>query len=239
MRHIYSFVLVALTLCAIIYGCYVHGGVNDKKVNADYEFGADVQKISIEAALMDVEIEEGSAPSITYYGAERLKPTVTYDKGSKTLTIKQPDTKIKNTKFDSQSNKMTIVLPKDIKLDDFSLNLACGEVTLQKLDSKKVHINDNLGSFEAQSLVSEDIDIDAALGNVKIYSCDAKSIDIDASLGDVEIDMVKDLKNYSISANASLGAVKIGKNTSSSSYVQTGTEGTIMVNCSLGDVEIK
>ena len=51
--------------------------------------------------------------------------------------------------------------------------------------------------------------------------------------------MVKDLENYSISANASLGAVKIGKNTSSSSYVQTGTEGTIMVNCSLGDVEIK
>ncbi|MCR4757075.1 MAG: DUF4097 domain-containing protein [Butyrivibrio sp.] len=238
MRHIYSFVLVVLSIAAIAYGYHVHMGGTDKKIDVDYEYGADVQKINIEAALMDIEIEEGT-PSITYHGSERLKPTVTYDKGSKTLTIKQPDTKIKNTKFDSQSNEMTIVLPKDIKLDEFSLNLACGEVNLQKLEAGRVHINDNLGSFEAQSLVSEDIDIDAALGNVKIYSCDAKSIDIDASLGDVEIDMVKDLENYSISANASLGAVKIGKNTSSSSYAQTGNAGTIMVNCSLGDVKIK
>ncbi|SDA61193.1 Putative adhesin [Butyrivibrio sp. INlla18] len=238
MKHVYSLVLVVLTLAAIAYGYHVHMGGNDKKVDADYEYGADVQKINIEAALMDVEIEEGSEPSITYHGSERLKPTVTYDKGSKILTIKQPNTKVKNAKY-NQNNEMTIVLPKDIKLDDFSLNLACGEVTLQKLDAKKIHINDNLGNFEAQRLVSEDIDIDAALGNVKIYSCDAKSVDIDASLGDVEIDMEKDLDKYSISANASLGSMKIGKNSSSSSYVQTGTEGTIMVNCSLGDVEIK
>ena len=63
-------------------------------------------------------------------------------------------------------------------------------------------------------------------------------MDIDADLGNVDLETIKKVSDYSIEINTDLGKNQIDGKSVSSEYESKGTEGTIKIDCSLGNVNI-
>ncbi len=239
MRKVYSLILVIITVAAVFIGIHIHlGGNKGKVVESEFEYAGDVKSVEIEAAFCDVVIKEGGDTKVTYKGYENLVPDCTYDANSKTLKIKQGENngKYENVKAEST---LTIVFPEGVTLADCDIDLACGNIIFDELRADDVSIEANMGNFEVKNITATSLDITAGMGNVEIGSCNATEVDVEASLGNVTIGMENDINDYSITADAALGRIKIGGKNYKSSYKQTGSLGTMIIDCSLGDVVIE
>lgn len=238
MGKFFSTILGIITVAAIIIGCYIHfGGGSNEKATLNESYGANVVKIDIDAALMDIEFKEGTEFSVSYEGYKDLMPELIYSSDKKVLHIDQKDSKYKHHEY-KDTNKMVIEMPKDCMLEQLELELALGNVTIDKISSEKIKIDASLGEVKMGKVVSADIDIEASLGDVKITSCDTKDLDIDAALGNVEVKMEGNLDDYAINADSAVGKIKIGNESHKKSFEKSGTAGKIEINCSLGNVDI-
>ena len=236
MKKFLSFILTVATIAAICYGVYTYilpqGGSKDYKE----EFGSNVENIVIGASLLQIKVKDGDSFAVEYEGAENLCPACTYDESSKTLRITQPEYKPKKQKI-SDDNKLTLYIPEGAKLTSLDLTDNVGDVSLGDLSSDTIKLMIDLGSVKANKLTTGKLSVEANLGDVDIEECNCNDIDIVANMGNVEIGIADDLKDYSISASASLGEVKIGSEKYKKNYVQTGSAGSIKIDCNLGNVE--
>lgn len=250
MRRLYSFILGIITVAAIIIGIRIHfgwdfgwfnfgryGKASDKTIEMTYEFGSDIKILKLESSLMDVKIKEGNNPLVEYEGMESIKPICEYNESSKTLTIKQPDIKVRNAKS-SSDNELVITLPENAMLDLFDLQQSCGDVSIDDIRAERIEIENNLGEVRAKEVAATTLDITDNLGNVEIKECTAGDVTVEASLGNVDVELNDNIVDYSITANASLGNITIDGKKYNGSFTQSGSKGTIKVDASLGDVEI-
>lgn len=237
MKNAITLVLVVVTVAAVFYGIKVHLYDEGETINEDYDVSGEMKELDIEAAMLDVRIEEGDEYKASFKGDKRLRPSVDYDKSSGKLTIRQEkDIKNANIKADS---RLTIEIPEDNKMDSFKIDLAMGNLKVDKIVAANITINDNMGNVEIKKSSSDSIIIEANMGEVDINKCDARNLDIKAAMGNVEIKLDGNLKEYAIDASTSLGNVSIGGDKVSGTYTQSGDKGLIKVDCNLGDVDIR
>ncbi len=238
MKNLLSFVLIIVTIAAVCYGVYKYLLPQDNKTEYQQDFGTLAENITISASLLNLEVKEGDSFAVEYEGSEKLCPECTYDKNSKTLSLIQPEYKPKKRQI-SDENELTVYIPKNAEINVFKLVNAIGDTDLGNLKAKEVKLVIDLGSVKSEKIETGKLRIEANLGDVKIDECSCNDIDIVANLGNVEIGVDGNIKNYSIGASASLGDIQIGSDKYSNNYVQTGSEGSIKINCSLGNVKIK
>ena len=210
----------------------------DNKTEYQQDFGTSAENITISASLLNLEVKEGDSFAVEYEGSEKLCPECTYDENSKTFSIIQPEYKPKKRQI-SDENELTVYIPRNAEINVFKLVNAIGDTDLGHLKAKEVKLVIDLGSVKSEKIETGKLRVEANLGDVKIDECSCKDIDIVANLGNVEIGVDGDIKNYSIGASASLGDIEIGSDKYSNNYVQTGSEGSIKIKCSLGNVKIK
>lgn len=237
MKKIIMLILVIVTIAVVYYGIKTHLYTEGEIINDDFEVKGDINNLDIEAAMMDVRIEEGDEIKVQYKGDERLRPTWKYDETSGTLTIKQPKN-IKMGNFNKES-RLTIELPKEHQMDSFKVTLDMGNLKIEELLAKEITINDNMGNVEVEKTSSDQVTVEANMGNVVIRKCASTDVEVKAAMGDVEIKLEDEIKDYTIDAKASLGNLTIGNKNHTGSYSQAGTKGNIKVDCSLGNVEIR
>ena len=238
MKNLLSLVLVIVTIAAVCFGVYKYILPQDKKTEYRQDFGTSAESITISASLLNLEVKEGDSFAVEYEGSENLCPECTYDENSKTLSIIQPEYKPKKRQI-SDENELVVYIPTDAEINVFKLNNSVGDTNLGNLKAKEVNLFIDLGSIKSEKIETGKLRIEANLGDVKIDECSCKDIDIVANLGNVEIGVDGNIKNYSIGASASLGDIEIGSDKYNNNYVQTGSEGSIKINCSLGNVKIK
>ncbi len=238
MKNLLSFVLVIVTIAAVCYGVYKYLLPQDNKTEYQQDFGTSAENITISASLLNLEVKEGDSFAVEYEGSEKLCPECTYDENSKTLSLIQPEYKPKKRQI-SDENELTVYIPKNAEINVFKLVNAIGDTDLGNLKAKEVKLVIDLGSVKSEKIETGKLRIEANLGDVKIDECSCNDIDIVANLGNVEIGVDGNIKNYSIGASASLGDIEIGSDKYNSNYVQTGGEGSIKINCSMGNVKIK
>ncbi len=237
MKKFLSFILSIATIAAICYGVYTYILPQDSHKEYKEDFGNNVENIVIGASLLQIKVKDGNSFAIEYDGAENVCPVCTYDEGSKTLNINQPEYKPKKKKI-SDENELTIYIPEGAKLTSFDLTDNIGDVSLGDLSADTIKLMIDLGSVKGDKIVTSKLSIEANLGDVDIEKCSCKDINIVSNMGNVELGITDDIKDYAISASSSLGEVKIGSDKHKKNYVQTGNAGSIMINCNLGNVEI-
>ena len=237
MKKLIMLVLIIVTIAAVYYGIKTHLYTEGEIINDDFEVKGDIRNLDIDAAMLDVRIEDGDEIKVQYKGDERFRPTWKYDEASGTLSIKQPKS-VKTGNFNKES-RLTIEIPKEHQMDSFTVNLDMGNLKIEELLAKDISLEDNMGNIEIEKSVSDKIKVEANMGNVVIRKCDTTDVTVNAAMGNVEIKLEEDIEDYTIKAETSLGNLTIGKEHHTGSFDQTGTKGTIKVNCSLGDVEIR
>lgn len=237
MNKPFMFVLVVITIFVVFWGIKTHLYSDGEVVNEDLEITGQIKKLNIDAALLNIDIEEGKEYKVEYKGDENFRPSFDYNENTGTLEIKQKQN-VKRTNLQTD-NKLTIEIPRDNEMDSFDVELAIGDLDIDDILAKEITLTGNMGNIKVNKCSSETISIEANMGDIEINKCLAKDLNITNSMGNVDITLEEDIKDYTVEVSSSLGDVRIDKEKVDNSYKQTGDKGTIKVECNLGNVDIK
>ncbi len=258
-KKTYLAVLTLVTVAAIIIGSCIHilnafyhwkdlfrlpGGHESVEAGTtDFENEYDsVKSIKIDCAMSEVTIEEGDSFSVSFEGAERMRPAVSKSDDG-TLSIIQ-DGDDHRLPLKDEDNEITITVKEAEKLDRLDINLAMGDVKMDEVYASSINISAAMGNVRGEDLVADDIILDAAMGNIEFSEADFKNLRADAAMGSVSVDCKNDLAAYDITASADMGTIKVGgKNVDGKGKYSTSATGvrigSINADCDLGNIDIR
>ena len=251
MKKIYLIVLAAITVFAVIFGTAYHmygffgnKNVSGEVVDVSYDF-EDIEKIDVDAGLIDMNIIAGDKFSVSFSGYKELLPEIKED--NKTLVVYQKTAdnngvnlfKPQKRNMHGVDNVLTIVVPAGVELDEIDFDCSLGDADITKVSAKKMDIECALGDIDLIELTVDELVLNADMGDVSLKNIDVKDINAKLAMGNFDAKLVKDISEYGFDLDVSMGKCKVGGQTVSNKYSNSGSGGTISVSCDMGDVDIK
>ena len=246
MKKTYLLILAVITVIAVFFGCAYHmygfgnKNISNEKVDVSYDFEG-IEKIDVDAGLIDVTITTGDKFSASFSGLKDLLPEFNSD--NKTLTVyqkKQITTLKPNIRnLHDTENELIITVPEGTTLEEIGFDCGMGDLDVLGVSAKKMNLNCAMGSIKIENLTVDQLDLEADMGNASIMNVDVKNIGVVLTMGDFEADLVNDISEYGIEIEVSMGKCKVDGETVSNKYSRTGSYGTINVSSAMGDVNIK
>lgn len=186
---------------------------------------------------------------------ETNNPQIACKQNSNQLVIKEKH-KWFSTKND---NDLIIYIPKEMMFETVEIDTGAGNVTIEKLETKKISFDIGAGEVKMKHLnVTEEAKIDSGAGKVEILSSLIKNLDldvgvgkfilnaklsgkndIDAGVGELDINLTDGIENYTIRANKGIGSISLaGKEVSEN--IKYGEGDTyIEIEGGIGAIDIK
>ena len=96
-----------------------------------------------------------------------------------------------------------------------------------------------MGDIDLIELTVDELVLNADMGDVSLKNIDVKDINAKLAMGNFDAKLVKDISEYGLDLDVSMGKCKVGGQTVSNKYSNSGSGGTISVSCDMGDVDIK
>lgn len=280
MRKAYLTIIWIVTVICIIGGTIYHVGglVNfvgnsifnstdqgskwySHMVSGKCEINTKCDRVAIEADgnSMDFTLKKGDSWSAEYESVESLKPQidVTEENGVAKLKISQPDVKGRPVNGRNLNCSLTITMPENVSVTDFSMDMDLGDVDINDikadvldmtldlgdLDIKNCNVatltaNLDLGDVTVENTDLKKTDVESSLGDVNITDCEFDDMTVTADMGDIDIKSAKSLEEYMIDADVDMGKVRVNKKSCGDDYSQSGKGGSLTVDVSMGDVAI-
>lgn len=251
MKKIYLMILGTITFFAVIFGCAYHmyGLFGNKNttgeiVNVSYDYDI-IENIDVDAGLIDMNIVSGDKFSVSFSGLKELLPEIKED--NKTLVVNQNSSddvginlfKPHKRNLHGVDNVLTITVPADAGVDKIEFSCALGNANITGVSAKEMNIECALGDIDIEDLTVDQIDMEADMGDVSVKNVDVREIDAELAMGNFEANLVRDISEYSLELEVSLGRCKVDGNTVSNKYNKSGSGGSVSVTCDMGDVNIK
>lgn len=186
---------------------------------------------------------------------ETNNPQIACKQNSNQLVIKE-----KHKWFSTKNgNDLIIYIPKEMMFETVEIDTGAGNVTIEKLETKKISFDIGAGEVKMKHLnVTEEAKIDSGAGKVEILSSSIKNLDldvgvgkfilnaklsgkndIDAGVGELDINLTDGIENYTIRANKGIGSISLaGKEVSEN--IKYGEGDTyIEIEGGIGAIDIK
>lgn len=185
-----------------------------------YKFdGNQVQQLDIEAGSGTLRIVQGEGDEIILKNKGRWMNASLSDDGE--LKIQKKHFGFRFFGIGTKGGEATLILPKNIRFEELSLD--CGS-----------------GNISAQKLLAEEISIDCGSGDVSADFADTKSLEINIGSGDIDLNLTGKLKDYDYEIDCGSGDVNLGESHfSSTEYkLKEQREKSIEIDSGSGDITI-
>lgn len=228
MKKVYLATIYIITIVCIVVGVGMHSigwaGFNFLKpsnlqleeYDEDLQNVGDTVTIKIDCTLGDVKIKKGDKFHLKYSAVVELETKVSVTENLISVTQK----KATQTWGNNTGSKITLTVPE-----------GC---TIASLD-----VDNDLGDIEVSGVSFENGKVEESLGDIKIEDCKFIDLDVDNDIGDIKVLSCEGVKDYTIDAKVSLGEVKFFDDKSDDEYEKEGSNGTLIVKNSLGDITIR
>ena len=211
--------------------------------------------IDADVHVMSLTLKPGKAASISYKCNARLEPK--YEVENDTLYITQNSV---NNIFGNKKCSVTLTLPADVYYDALTLLADVGDLNIDSIKGKSLHLDADVGDINLDSCEFESLELIADVGDINIEQADVNTLDISADVGDVDIkdsnfmqltvensvgnidvESNTDLSDYNIDMETSIGDVKVNGADHKRSFSQDGTDRGKSVNLTndTGDIDLK
>ncbi|WP_164995843.1 DUF4097 family beta strand repeat-containing protein [Miniphocaeibacter massiliensis] len=110
---------------------------------------------------------------------------VAYDVKNKVLNIE--DTYHKNFRHRNNRNEIIVYIPNSVEIESFQSYCDYGEITIEKLNSKNIEIENNMGSVNISDSKLTNLEIDLDMGDFTATSTIFTNLDLESNMGSVEI----------------------------------------------------
>ncbi len=236
-RTIYLAVITLITIGCILFGVYgLDSGISIGNPKNEIEESATLQEfkgITIDAAVMDLEVRTGTGYALDYRGTKSLE--MEYRVENEELIVKQ--TKKKNS---SSNNGAVLVLtvPRDASFETVNIRVDVGEMELDGMTIVNCQSSVEVGEIELNNVSLGDAVIDTDTGDIKLQNCSFDSLDVSADVGDVEIHSSKNLDGFSFDIKTDVGEVEVNDEDFGKKYKESGENGMIIVKGDVGDISV-
>ncbi|MBR3396695.1 MAG: DUF4097 family beta strand repeat protein [Lachnospiraceae bacterium] len=198
---------------------------------------SEIRILDIDLSLGDLKIVPGDSVNVEYSGNERLRPTVSNEDGTLTITQKSDNRWFNLT---PPKSKITVTLPKDTVLRDLEIRENLGDIELHDLKASSGTVYNDLGDIRLDDCDIDGLTIGSSMGDVELDGTLFLQLNVKQDLGDVTIDTPLDLSDAALDLQTDLGDVKVNGTDQGNSHNVTGTGGiSVKVTNDLGDVKVK
>ena len=176
-------------------------------------------EIEVDAAVMELVIEEGSAFKVEGpYNREYLKPEITVNNG--VLKVFQKGKK-RTVNAGSHKCRVVITIPSGTSLN-------------------AVYVNSNVGDVKVREIEAKSINIEVDVGEIDVRRAAFETIECETNVGEITIDPQDAFDDYDISASTDVGEVRIDGRSYKRSYNQrTNSSKKITAKANVGQINIK
>ena len=267
----YLVLITLLTVGCIIGGMLYHsGGLQgfwpDARVSGKtetiFQENGEVTAIALNSEVMDVKIRTGEKLEVAYGGNANLKPEVSLDGG--TLTITQRG-KVKNSfnlfNIGKNTAKLEVTIPSDAKITKFTSQIDICDMEIAGFSAEDAEIHGNVGDIDVNgaafgssviTLNTGDLDVEkTALGSgtisVNTGDIDVKqsafgNLNVTGDVGDIDVELTEDRQAYAIDLSTDIGDVEVFGDDEGKSFSQQGSGSSspsLTVKNHIGDIKVK
>lgn len=125
----------------------------------------------------------------------------------------------------SQNGNIYLYLPKNMNLNDISLDMGAGKMESIALTAEEIDIEVGAGTFTVDGLYGNDISIQAGAGKIDIQSINARNVSAECGAGEIRIDS---LTADVLDLEAGMGNIDVNGSIERSADVE----------CSMGNVNL-
>lgn len=250
----------AVTGLVRFFGFIGTGNGNSIKENYDIDAsGIDsIDVIRVDADFCSVVITtDDSVDGIeaSYKGDEDLMPQVEYRNGELVIT---QNAGVRNNAVWNDGPEVVVTVSDDIALNDIEVSIDAGNLEVSNAVFSAITGEFSAGNVEVNNSTCDSMEISADAGNYEIRDCESGSVRLTTDAGNIEmrntgfetlfvrsdfgnidVDGIRDIDSYSISAECDVGSVEIDGRDEGSSYHSNGTgSGSITVECDAGSIDI-
>ena len=224
-----------------------------------------VQKLSIDASYATLDVQESDATQVEI--------TIDGKKSDVSYNCKLTDGKVEikgkkksvNINFGKEKALVIkILLPKNMTLSDFSIDVAAGSANLDlpsvrannvkfdvaagdlivtSLIGTKADIHVSAGKMVAETIKMDSCSIDCGMGDVEINHLDiSKKLDAEVGMGNITIHLEGQENNFNYDLSCGMGNINLGKKEysglSKDTTIDNGAAVDVELECGMGNLEI-
>lgn len=201
-----------------------------------YQLQYQPTELDIELKYDELVLEEGDSFSVKVYNDDENKVTV--KESADTLKVKSTDRK-------SQTRKVCIFYPKDVKLEKLDIEMGAGSVYINReIQTDKLEVEMGAGEFEANaSMTAREADLQIGTGSMTFTDLSAEKTDGECGLGELNLTMTGEQEDYSYDVECGVGNMDVGSESYSGlgrekHISNTGADREMELECGMGNVSV-
>lgn len=243
MKKIYLAAITLITIGCVLYGTLGHhdGRLPISIGESGYSISEsatleEFNRITIDAAVLDLNVEEGTSYTLDYHGTENLVMSYRIENGE--LIVEQ-ELKKSTGVFEANNATLTLTVPGDAIFEKTDIAIDVGDVRVKGLDTNSYVADIDVGDITIEDSALQNLVIDADTGDVELNDCNFENLDISSDVGDVEVESNTDLSGYSFDLRTDVGEVEVNEMESGKKYYMEGGKGTLTILGNVGDITIE
>lgn len=201
-----------------------------------YQLQYQPTELDIELKYDELVLEEGEGFSVKVYNDDENKVTV--KESADTLKVKSTDRK-------SQTRKVCISYPKDVKLEKLDIEMGAGSVYINReIQTDKLEVEMGAGEFEANaSVTAREAELQIGTGSMTFTDLSAEKTDGECGLGELNLTMTGEQEDYSYDVECGVGNMDVGSESYSGlgrekHISNTGADREMELECGMGNVSV-
>ena len=192
-------------------------------------------ELDIELKYDELELKEGDSFSVKVYN----------DKGNNVTVKESRDTlKIRSTKR-TQSRKVCVSYPKDVKLSELDIEMGAGSVYINReIQTDKLNVEMGAGEFAGNASVTvKEADLQIGTGSMTFTDLSAEKTNGECGLGELDLTMTGNEEDYDYDLQCGIGNMDVGSDSysglSRENHVSnTGADRKMDLQCGMGNVTV-
>lgn len=239
-KTIYLAVITLITIGCVIYGVNHWYGGNVGVFRSDSKYSIEesatleaFDSITIDAAVMDLVVKEGSAYALDYRGTQNLLISYKVDAGKLFFTQEK-----KGNVLDNSSAVMTLTVPAETQLERADIGIDVGAIDMNNLKVNTLEADIDVGNIEVESMFLDEAIVNSDTGDVDLNNCSFTRLEIETDVGDIEVDSSIDISEYTYDLKTDVGVVEVGAGEYGRKYKKDGNNGEIVIYGNVGDITV-
>lgn len=247
-------IIISIIVVVVVLGIGVVTGIvrffgfigtgSSNNISEDYDIDASgtdsIDRIRVEADVCSVVITSDSnvdGIEARYEGDEDLMPQAEYRNGELVIT---QEVHGRNNTIWNDGPEVLITVSDDIDINDIEIEIDAGNLEMNNIVFNEMTGVFSAGNVEVNNSTCDSMEISADAGNIEIRDTGFETLFVRSDFGSIDVDGIRDIDSYSISAECDVGSVEIDGRDEGSSYHSNGTgSGSITVECDAGSIDIR
>lgn len=205
----------------------------------------DIRELSVEISYLQVIVKEGDSDSVIVDASQvnsQLKDKLLYGKEDGELKIESNDHRFWKQIGKNNAGTLMIQLPKDRQLEDVSLEVGAGQLTIESIKTGCLDIEVGAGQAIARDFEVKDLNVDCGAGQAKLTGAVNRKVEIDCGVGAVEASLAGTEKDFNYQLKCDIGELQIGTESytglGNKRHIDNGAGKQMDVECGIGKVDI-